>query len=147
MSTLSSEEEVRTAVYQVFEAGKNKDFRLLARVHADEPRFSKFDDHPPYGRQNAREAYMYEEVAFASLSDYEYNLRDLRIDTFDWMAIATFILDYRGMMVNNATFAGESIHGTSRVTMVFQRKGKEWLIVHEHFSGIPESYSGRTQQP
>ena len=147
MSNLSSEEEVRTAVYQVFEAGKNKDFGLLARVHADEPRFSKFDDHPPYGRQNAREAYMYEEAAFASLSDYEYDIRDLRIDIFERIAIATFVLDYRGIMVNNTTFAGESIHGTSRVTMVFQRKGNEWLIVHEHLSGISDSYQRRTQQP
>lgn len=130
--------EVESIVYAVFEAGKNKDLTSLAGFHAPSSLFSKFDEIPPYTRQNAEEAFIYEQAAFANISDYEYKLDELRIDVIQDVAIATFYLTYKGVFVNNYTFEGRTVGSKSRVTMVLARLADGWRIVHEHFSPFQE---------
>ncbi len=129
---------VRRAVYSAFEVGTRKDFGKLARLHADDVKFSKFSDTAPYGRQTAREASMYEEMAFANISDFQFSIEDLKIDFFEQIAIATFTVEYGGIVVDDYTFTGRTLNWKSRATMVFQKRGDEWLIVHEHLSKVPE---------
>jgi len=129
---------VRRAIFSAFEVGRGKDFGRLARLHADDVRFSKFSDTAPHGRQSAREATMYEEMAFANISDFKFSIEDLKIDFFEDIAIATFIVQYGGIVVDDYTFTGRTLNWKSRATMVFQKRGDEWLIVHEHLSKVPE---------
>ena len=131
--------EVAALITAYFEVGKSKDITSLSRFFAPSQYFSKFDESRPYTRQNSDEAFMYEQARFANISDYEYNIEDLRIDVIGFMAIATFYLDYKGVFVNDYSFEGSTIAGKSRVTMVIGKFGDGWRIVHQHSSRFPDA--------
>lgn len=130
--------EVTEVIHAYFEAGKNKDLTALMDFHAPGRVFSKFDENPPHTRQASEEAYVYEQAAFANISDYEYKIEDLRIDIVGEAAVATFYLSFRGMFVNDYSFEGMTVGSRARATMVLARFGGNWKFVHEHFSAFPE---------
>lgn len=132
------QKEVTDFVVSFFEVGKNKDLASLAGFHSPANIFTKFDENPPYTRQNSSEAFIYEQAAFANISDYEYKVDDLRIDFVGETAIASFYLTYTGVFVNNYSFEGMTVGSKSRVTMVLARFGGLWKVVHEHFSPFPD---------
>ena len=129
--------DVTALIYAFFEAGKNKDLSALADFHAPGA-FSKFDENPPYTRQNSQEAFVHEQAAFANISDYTYQIQDLRIDLLGDVAVATYYLSYRGMFVNDYSFEGSPVGSHVRATMVLWRTQKGWRIAHEHFSRFPD---------
>ncbi len=131
-----TKKEVASVIFAFFEAGKNKDLTSLGRFHSVR-NFSKFDENPPYTRQNSEEAFVYEQAAFANISDYNYEIEDLKIDLVGQVAIATFYLTYRGIFVNDYSFEGKTVGSKSRVTMVLSNLPEGWKIVHEHFSPFP----------
>jgi ketosteroid isomerase-like protein len=126
--------DVASLITSYFEVGKSKDITSLSRFFAPSQYFSKFDESPPYTRQDADDAFMYEQARFANISDYEYKIDDLRIDVIGFIAIATFYLNFKGVFVNDYSFEGSTVGGRSRVTMVMGKFGDEWKIVHEHVS-------------
>ncbi len=130
--------DIEAVITGFFEAGKNRDLSALAGFHASRDVFSKFDENPPYTRQNSEEAFVYEQAAFANISDYSYTVDELRIDLLGDLAVATFYLAYRGMFVNDYSFEGSPVGSRSRATMVLSRETKGWKIVHEHFSRFPD---------
>jgi len=132
------EKEVKAAIFAFFEAGKNKDLAALADLHASREVFTKFDENPPYTRQNSQEAFVYEQAMFANISDYSYEVDDLRIDLIDGTAVATFYLTYRGMFVNDYSFEGSPVNSKARVTMILSKTPRGWKIAHEHFSRFPD---------
>ncbi|MDG6913521.1 MAG: nuclear transport factor 2 family protein [Nitrososphaerota archaeon] len=127
-------QDVEALIRAFFEAGRTKDLAALARFHGPRDQFTKFDENPPYTRQNSDEAFMYEQAAFANISDYDYSIDELRVDLFGDVAIATFYLKYSGMFVNDYSFEGSPIRAKARVTMVALRAQGGWRIVHEHLS-------------
>ena len=133
------EEKVKAVIYAAFEAGKNRNFGVLSRIHSEE-NFSKFGDIPPYHVLDLQDALTLEEIGFASISGYDYEINDLRISIIDRVAIATFVLNYNGVLVDNTTFEGQTIKAKARATFVLTKKGSDWLIMHEHLSRIPEEY-------
>lgn len=128
---------VERAVRKAFEIGRSKDLRSIHGMHFNDGRFSKFGDMPPYTRMDFNETCMHEELFFASVSDYDFRIEDLRVDLFGDVAIATFLIEHSGMLVDDYSFRGQTMRSKSRGTMIFHKKGSEWLIVHEHFSKIP----------
>ena len=129
---------VASVIYGFFEAGKNKDLAALGTFHAPRDSFTKFDENPPYTRQTSDDAFVYEQAAFANISDYSYEIEDLRIDLFGDTAVSTFYLTYKGMFVNDYSFEGSPVGSKARVTMVLTRSGPSWKIAHEHFSRFPD---------
>ncbi len=134
------ERKIKNVIYGVLEAGKNRNFSLLSKLYAGDDTFSKFDDTPPYSRQTVEEAIAQEEIAFASLSDYQYAIRELKIDLIGVVAIATFYLDYGGVLVNNYTFEGRTISISSRATYVLEKRASGWVVVHKHISRLPDDW-------
>jgi len=130
--------DVEATIRAFFEAGKNKDLTALADFHAARDQFTKFDENPPYTRQNSDEAFVYEQAAFANISDYNYSIDELRLDLFGEVAVASFYLSYSGMFVNDYSFEGSPVRSRTRVTMVLARTPKGWRMVHEHLSRIPD---------
>jgi len=135
--------DVETTILGFFEAGKNKDLTALAGFHASRDQFTKFDENPPYSRQNSEEAFVYEQAAFANISDYNYSVDDLRVDLLGDVAVASFYLSYSGMFVNDYSFEGSPVHARSRATMVLKRTPEGWKMVHEHFSRLPDTSAQR----
>jgi ketosteroid isomerase-like protein len=134
--------KVEAVIFAFFEAGKNKDLPSLGTFHSSRS-FTKFDENPPYQRQDSNEAFVYEQATFANISDYAYKIEDLRVDFFGSVAVATFCLTYRGMVVNNYSFEGSPVCSKDRVTMVLAKEGEGWRFVHEHFSRIPGWEDGK----
>ncbi len=140
--------QVKNAIFRVFDAAKSRDFGILASMHypSDEI-FSKFDFSAPYKRQTFSQALMHEEVAYSSITDFNYEISELRIDLLnEKVAIATFLLDTGGLFVNDYRFEGSPARTKLRATMVFLWKDDKWLIVHEHFSSFPDE-TEFTRQP
>ena len=135
--------DVEATIRAFFEAGKNKDLAALADFHASRDLFTKFDENPPYTRQNSDEAFVYEQAAFANISDYNYSIDELRVDLLGDVAVASFYLTYSGMFVNDYSFEGSPVRASARVTMVLTRAPKGWKTVHEHFSRMPELQAKR----
>ena len=134
-----SRREVAALITAYFEVGKSKEITSLSKFFAPSQYFTKFDESPPLTRQNANEAFMYEQARFANISDYDYKVEDLRIDVVGFMAIATFYLSYKGVFVNDYSFEGSTVSGRSRVTMVVGKFGDSWKIVHQHSSRLEET--------
>ena len=130
--------DVEGLVRAFFETGRSKDLTSLADFHSSRESFTKFDENPPYTRQTSDEAFVYEQAAFANISDYRYAIDDLRIDLFGDSAVATFYLTYGGMFVNDYSFEGSPVGGKARVTMVVVRTPRGWRIAHEHLSRYPD---------
>ena len=130
--------DIEALIRSFYEAGKNKDLTSLADFHAPRDIFTKFDENPPYTRQNSEEAFVYEQAAFANISDFRYSIDDLRVDHFGDTAVATFYLTYGGMFVNDYSFEGSPVSGKVRVTMVVVRTPRGWRIAHEHLSRYPD---------
>jgi len=137
-SSDQDKKDVSAVVFAYFEAGKNKDLPALARLHAAPQSFTKFDENPPYTRQNSEEAFVYEQAAFANISDYTYQIDELRIDLLGEAAVCTFYLTYKGMFVNDYSFEGSPVGSKVRVTMVLTRTTNGWKIAHEHLSRFHE---------
>src|SRR5947199_4696067 len=93
-----TKKDVASVIFAFFEAGKNKDLSALGEFHA--PRdFSKFDENPPYTRQDSDEAFVYEQAAFANISDYDYKVEELEVVIIVNFNIATVILSYTGIIM------------------------------------------------
>ena len=129
--------EVSAFISAFFEAGKNKDLTTLADFHAPAV-FTKFDENPPYTRQNSQEAFVHEQAAFANISDYSYQIDELRVDVLGDVAVATFYLSYKGIFVNHYSFEGSPVDSKVRTTMVLTKTERGWRIAHEHLSRFPD---------
>jgi ketosteroid isomerase-like protein len=134
-----AKKEVSATIHSFFEAGRDKELTKLMAFHAPDRVFTKFDENPPYTRQNSEQAFVYEQAAFANISDYEYRIDELRIDLLRDAAIATFYLTFKGVFVNDYSFEGMTVGSRSRVTMVLARFAEGWKIVHQHLSAFPET--------
>ena len=126
----SMEDEVENAVVRRLDGIKNRDEDAV-RALIDE-RYSKFDDWPPFARQEAAEALKNEFGAFKVLSDYSYQLQNFETNIFGDVAVATFHIHYQG------TIRNKPFEITSRVTSVLRKEDSGWKVVHEHFSRFPD---------
>ncbi|MEM2876196.1 MAG: nuclear transport factor 2 family protein, partial [Candidatus Bathyarchaeia archaeon] len=68
--------------------------------------------------------------ALKVLKEYDYEMRSWRVETFGDLAIATFIIRYRGR-IRDLDF-----NILSRVTEVLIKHEDRWKILHEHWSRI-----------
>jgi ketosteroid isomerase-like protein len=135
---LTSEDDVKNAVVKRHEAIKNKDEATINALL--DPSYTKYDDWPPYQRQEGAQAIQNESSAFSVLSNYTYELRDFKANVIGDVAVATFIVHYQGSMRN------QQFNVTSRVTTVFRKQDSTWKIVHEHLSRFPEERQWQQQR-
>ena len=129
------EVDVTSVITKRLDGIKNKD-ETVVRAIVDES-YNKFDDWPPFRRQETEEALKNEFGAFKVLSNYSYELKDFKANVFGNVAVATFHLHYQGE-IRNRRFEIDS-----RVTSVLKRQDSEWKIVHEHFSRFPEGSTSK----
>jgi ketosteroid isomerase-like protein len=126
----SSEDEVKNTVIKRLDGIKNRDEGVV-RALMDES-YSKFDDWPPFGRQDAAKALENEFSAFKVLSNYTYELKDFQTNILGDTAVATFTVHYQ------ATMRNRPFDVNSRVTTVLRKQDSGWKVVHEHYSRFPE---------
>jgi ketosteroid isomerase-like protein len=141
----SVDDDVKNFVVKRLDGIKNRDEAAVRSLVDDS--YSKFDDWPPFGRQDGAKALENEFSAFKVLSNYSYEMKDFKVDVIGDSAIATFTIHYQGQMRNRP------FDVTSRVTTVLRKQDSGWKVVHEHYSRFPEEtrqqqfMPRRTMQP
>ena len=134
---MSDTSQILEIIKVFFDAGKTKNLAPLRVIELDDPRFSSYSDVPPFELKDYTTTTALQQLRFVSISDYEYEIKNPRVDIFDNSAVATFQLKQTGMIVDNYSFRGQHLSMESRVTFVLIKSPK-WKIVHIHMSKIPD---------
>lgn len=129
----SSQAAVAARIGEILDACEAQDFDRLASYHLAGPKFTKFDDEGPQGRQDSTTAMQGEIDAFRTLEDFKGWFEDLKIDVFGPVAIAT------GIFRCTFNVTGDAGTASSRTSAVFVDNTGQWLIAHEHNSPLVTS--------
>ena len=133
---LADQEQIVRVIQTFFETGKTKDFSVLGNIQVNSPEFSSFSDVPPYSLKGYAESIALEELRFASISDYDYEIKNAKISIFGSTGVVTFVLNQKGMLVDNKAFTGQHITINGRATFVLIKEDT-WKIIHYHLDKIP----------
>jgi len=127
---------IRDIIYNYFQLAKTKEIEKIEEFL--DPSFTKFGESPPYDRRDFERALMLEQLQFASLSDYEFKIENFKTEVAGDSAVATFVLQVTGMIVDDYSFRGTTIDNRSRATIVLQKdKNGQWKLIHQHLSKMP----------
>lgn len=124
---------IREIILEYFQLAKTKEIEKIDSYL--DSKFTKFGDSPPYDRREYDRAIMLEQLQFASISDYEFKVEDLKIQVQKDCAIATFVLESSGILVDDYSFRGTTVNNKSRATVVLKKDDKgSWKMLHQHLS-------------
>lgn len=127
---------IRDIICNYFQLAKTKEIEKIEEFL--DPSFTKFGESPPYDRRDFERALMLEQLQFASLSDYEFKIENFKTEVAGDSAVATFVLQVTGMIVDDYSFRGTTIDNRSRATIVLQKdKNGQWKLIHQHLSKMP----------
>ncbi len=131
----SDSAKIRDIIYKYFQLAKTKEIEKIEEFL--DKSFTKFGDSPPYDRRDFERALMLEQLQFASLSDFDFKIEDLKTEVLGDVAVATLVLQVTGMIVDDYSFRGTAIDNKSRVTIVLQKDKKgQWKMIHQHLSKL-----------
>ncbi len=122
---------IRRRLDQIWAAAAARDFQTLESYHLYGPTFTSFKNGAP--REDAAANAAGERAMFSMLEGPEVDMRELAVNIFGDVGIATFNGHFTGMMNGSPTELGQ------QATMVFISSGDEWKLVHEHFSPLATS--------
>lgn len=129
MTETRAQAQIHQRLQEVFAAAESKDFNRLDSYHLYDARFTKFTGSSP-DRLDAAAGRKGEHDGLGAAKELKMRADALKIDVFDNVAIATFILDY-------SFESGDGIiRKKDRSTLVFVKEGGDWKIAHEHLSPI-----------
>ena len=134
---MSDTDDILDIITTFFNAGKTKNVAPLGVIQLDDPRFSAYSDVLPFDLKDFSTTSALEQLRFVSISDYDFELKNTRVDMFDTFAVATFIVKQSGMVVDNYSFRGQHFTMESRATFVLI-KYQKWKIVHIHLTKISD---------
>ena len=130
-----TEKEVIKVIESFFDVGKTKNFSVLRDIQLNDSIFSSFSDVPPYDLKDYSTTIVLEELRFASISDYDYEIKNIKVTILENTAILTCKLMQKGMLVDNKSFTGQHIIIDGRASFVLLKR-KNWKIIHYHLSKI-----------
>jgi ketosteroid isomerase-like protein len=126
---------IRDIIYNYFQLAKTKEIERIEEFL--DSSFTKFGDSPPYDRRDFERALMLEQLQFASVSDYDFKIENLKIVVLGDTAVATFVIQVTGMIVDDYSFRGTAIDNKARATVVLRKdKNGWWKMVHQHLSKL-----------
>ena len=135
LNNILTEKEVINVIENFFDVGKTKKFSVLRDIQLNDSMFSSFSDVPPYSLKDYSTTIALEELRFASISDYNYELKNIKVTILENTAILTCEFIQNGILVDNKAFTGECIIINGRATFVLLKK-VNWKIIHYHLSKI-----------
>ena len=134
---MRDKEDILDIISTFFNAGKTKNVAPLSVIQLDDPRFSAYSDVPPFDLKDFATTSALEQLRFVSISDYDFELKNMRVDLFENFAVVTFTVKQSGMVVDNYSFRGQHFTMDSRATFVLAKLQK-WKIVHIHLTKISD---------
>lgn len=134
---MSDTSEILEIIEHFFEVGKTKNLAPLRAIQLNDTRFSSYSDVPPLDLKDYATTIALQELRFVSISDYDYEIKNPRVDVFGDSAVVTFQIKQTGMLVDNYSFRGQHMSMESRGTFVLVKSPK-WKIVHVHLTKISD---------
>lgn len=132
-------EEIYQTICRSFEYGRQGLSEQFNETHSED--YTRYSDFPPFRLQERDEGLQLKMSLLTQLVDFEFTIENFRVIASGELAVAVFILRYSGMAVNDYAFEGKLVKSVARCTVVLRRYGREWRILHEHLSRVPEGYS------
>ena len=129
----AAQAEIREVINSIVKDAEGANIEGLKAAHLESEKFSKFGPRN-FDRQDISSTNATEEAFFSSISNYKQEIRDLKIDVFDDMAIASYYPHV------SFTQDGEEKTVSGRQTFVFLSTEEGWKLVHEH--STPQHYFG-----
>ena len=124
-----SQAEIRAEIYSIIKDAETTNIEALKSAHLASDKFTKFGPRH-FNRQDLKSTNESETAFFGSISNYKQEVKDLKIDVFGDVGIATYYPHV--YFIRN----GEMINSSGRQTFVFLKTNNGWKIVHEH--GTPK---------
>ena len=118
---------IRAEMLALNDIGRNHDWDALRAAHLQGPKFTELGS--GLERHDFEQMIATEIAGLSPLEDFSVDFRDLKIDVFGEVAVATSFPVYRGTTAN-----GEGVEIERRATMVYVRTEEGWKIAHEHLS-------------
>lgn len=134
-----TEREVTAILHEIARQGSALDVEGLLTHYADD--IATFDCPPPLmmqGKQLLRESWQ-RDVVDMFQQPISYRYEDVHVMASGDLAVTRSLMRFIGR-----TNDGSDMKATLRCTHVFERRGGEWLIVHDHVSA-PIGYDGKGQ--
>jgi ketosteroid isomerase-like protein len=122
---LGQQSEIRAAVMSIKSDIESSNIDGLQAAHLESDKFTKFGPRI-FERQDVANTNKTEAAFFGALTHTNYEVRDLKIDVFGDVGIATYYPDVSFVR------DGRSVKAGGRQTLVFVRTESGWKIVHEH---------------
>lgn len=125
-----AQDELRKVVASIVKDCETANSKGLEAIHLKSDKFTKFGPRN-FERQDVESANESEIAHFSSVSNFKMIVKDLKIDVFGDVGIATYY--------PNSTFEkdGNVITGRGRQTLVFLKTPEGWKIIHEHGTKAP----------
>ena len=117
--------EIREAILSIKGDIESVNIEGLQAIHLESDKFTKFGPRS-FERQDVASTNESEADFFNSISSANYEIRNLKIDVFGDVGIATYYPEVD--FVRN----GEEVEVSGRQTLVFLKTEGGWKVVHEH---------------
>ena len=126
-----AQSELRGVIESIVKDCETANLEGLKAIHLASDKFTKFGPRS-FERQDVKSTNESEVAHFGSISNFKAEVKDLKIDVFGDVGIATYY--------PHVTFEkdGEAKSGSARQTLVFLKTDKGWKIIHEHGTMRPE---------
>lgn len=121
------QEEIREVVTSIVRDAESSYLEGLKQIHLASDKFTKFGPRN-FERQGVEKTNESESAFFGSVSNYKEEVKDLKIDVFGEVGIATYYREVSFIEDN------QERNATLRQSLVFLKTEKGWNIVHEHSS-------------
>ncbi len=122
---LEYQTELREVVNSIKKDIMTANINGLQSLHLENEKFTKFGPRS-FERQNVESTNKSEATFFSSISNVNYEIKDLKIDVFGEIGIVTYY-SYVSFAKN-----GNEKNVNGRQTLVFLKTNDGWKIIHEH---------------
>ena len=120
-----SKSEIRQAIESIVKDAETAHIQGLQAIHLKSEKFTKFGPRQ-FNRQDVANTNKSEADHFSSISNFKQEVKDLKIDVFGDIGIATYYPHVSFLK------EGKEIKADGRQTLVFLKTDDGWKIVHEH---------------
>ena len=120
-----AQNELREVINSIFKDSETANLEGLKASHLLSDKFTKFGPRS-FERQDVESTNESELAHFSSITNFKAEVKDLKIDVFGNVGIATYY--------PYVTFEKDGIEksGNARQTLVFLKTSEGWKIIHEH---------------
>ena len=120
-----AQSELREVIESIYMDCETANLEGLKAIHLASNKFTKFGPRS-FERQDVKSTNESEVAHFGSISNFKAEVKDLKIDVFGDVGIATYY--------PHVTFEKDGVEksGSARQTLVFLKTSEGWKIIHEH---------------